>query len=71
MVCIDEAIPIMHELLKEFGFADVIIDPKRPGPNYYDDCINFSWIDHLIKKHKSHLSSNGESLVYLPKFVFN
>ena len=30
----------------------MIPDPKRPGPNYYDDCIKFNWIDALVKNHK-------------------
>ena len=24
----------------------------RPGPNYYDDCIKFNWVDALVKNHK-------------------
>ena len=43
---------MMHTLLREYGHDDVIPDPKRPGPNYYDDCIKFNWVDALIKNHK-------------------
>ena len=42
----------MHELLIEYEFEDVIQDPMRPGPNYYDDCIKFNWVDALVKNHK-------------------
>ena len=57
--CIKEAIPIMHEILTEYDYGYIIEDPNRPGPNYYDDCKQFKWIDHLIIKHKFHLSIKG------------
>ena len=52
----------MHEILIEFGYQNLIKDPNRPGPNYYDDCIEFNWIDHIVNKHKKHLKRNGLSL---------
>ena len=46
-----------------FGFSDKIPDPKRPGPDYYSDCIKFHWADALVEKHKKHLvASNGENV---------
>ena len=49
--------------MMEFGFSDKIPDPKRPGPLYYSECKQFSWVDTLIQKHKSHLTaSNGEDV---------
>ena len=47
----------------KFGFSDRIPDPKRPGPDYYSECIKFHWVDALVEKHKKHLkSSNGENV---------
>lgn len=40
-------------VLIELGHEDMIkMDPKRPGPNYYDDCKQFNWVDALVSKHK-------------------
>ena len=45
-------IELMHEIMTEFGYADMISDPNRPGPDYYSDCKKFNWIDALRKNHK-------------------
>lgn len=37
-------------------------DPKRPGPNYYDDCKHFNWVDALVEKHKESLTGDGKSM---------
>ena len=42
----------MHELLIEFGYAHVIPDPNRPGPDYYSECKKYNWVDELVKKHE-------------------
>ena len=47
----------------KFGFADKIPDPKRPGLDYYSDCIKFNWVDALVEKHKKHIKlSDGEDV---------
>jgi hypothetical protein len=39
-------------LLIEYGYEDMVReDPKRPGPDYYKDCIKFNWIDALVSNH--------------------
>ena len=38
--------------MREYNYEEAIADPKRPGPNYYDDCIKFNWVDALVKNHK-------------------
>ena len=43
---------LMHDVLNEFDLAYKIPDPTRPGPNYYDDCIKFNWVDALVKNHQ-------------------
>ena len=43
---------LMHELLVEFGYAHVIPDPNRPGPDYYSECKKYNWVDELVKKHE-------------------
>ena len=49
--------------MMKHGFSNKIPDPKRPGPKYYSECKQFSWVDTLIEKHKSHLTaSNGEDV---------
>ena len=49
--------------MMEFGFSNLIPDPKRPGPDYYSECKQFNWVDTLIDKHKSHLkATNGEDV---------
>ena len=45
-------IKLLHDILREYKFESAIEDPKRPGPNYYDDCIKFNWVDALVKNHK-------------------
>ena len=42
-------------------------DPKRPGPNYYDDCEKFNWVDALVSKHKETLTGDGKNM-YDTKF---
>ena len=44
---------LMHDLLIEYNMGDKIPDPNRPGPNYYDNCKKFNWVDALVKKHKN------------------
>ena len=50
---------LMHELLIEKGYGHIIPDPTRPGPNYYDDCIKFNWVDALVKNHKEKVGGDG------------
>ena len=40
-----------QEIMVEYGFAYVIPDPNRPGPDYYKDCNEFNWASSLIKSH--------------------
>ena len=56
------------EVLIEQGYAEMIKeDPKRPGPNYYDDCEKFNWVDALVSKHKETLTGDGKNM-YDTKF---
>ena len=52
----------MKEILQDFNRMDVWEDPNRPGPNYYDGCKKFDWVDALTKKHKQ---SVGEEFYQL------
>ena len=62
-ICQKMFVKLAHEVLIENGYAKMIEqDPKRPGPNYYDDCIKFNWVDALIDKHKDSLSGNNKNL---------
>ena len=47
------------EMIKEFELTRLIEkqDPRRPGPDYYKDCIQFNWVDALVDKHKNSLSN--------------
>ena len=49
----------MHDILNDLGQENLIADPKRPGPNYYDDCKKFNWVDVLVQNHKSELLEKG------------
>ena len=50
-------------VLIEQGYEKMIKDdPKRPGPDYYKDCIKFNWVDALVSKHKESLSGDGKSM---------
>lgn len=69
---VDQAIPIMHEIFREYGFGSIIADPNRPGPNYYKDCKKYNWIEHLVDKHKSHLKLTGKSVkLYQNEELYN
>ena len=53
-----------QEIMVEYGFAYVIPDPNRPGPDYYKDCNEFNWASSLIKSHQKHIQENGKEDVY-------
>ena len=56
-------VKIATEILVEYNYGHMIEqDPKRPGPDYYKDCIKFNWVDTLIKKHKESLTGDGKSI---------
>lgn len=52
------------KVLEDEGKADAIINPNRPGPNYYSECKQWNWVDQLVKAHKKHLKDNGLHYVY-------
>ena len=55
--------------MEEYGFGDVIPDPKRPGPDYYKDCVKFNWATKLIESHKKHIEYSGKYDVYKIEFT--
>ena len=42
----------VQPLMVEYGFGYLLIDPKRPGPDYYSECKKFNWATTLIENHK-------------------
>ena len=56
-------IKLAHEVLIEYNYGFMIEqDPRRPGPDYYNDCIKFNWVDALVGKHKENLSEDNKNL---------
>ena len=39
------------DIFTESDREDLLVNPNRPGPNYYDDCKLFNWVDALKEKH--------------------
>ena len=55
---------MVQPIMIEYNFGYVIPDPKRPGPDYYQDCEKFNWASKLIESHKEHISSTNQEDVY-------
>ena len=51
-------------ILKENGLERFLVNNDRPGPDYYEDCIKFNWVDELKGKHQKHLERIGDKSFY-------
>ena len=55
-------IALTDKLYRENDVAFHLEDPGWPGPKYYDDCKKFSWVEVLVKSHKSYYISNNKDV---------
>ena len=59
-LCSKLIIKTMTDLFTEYEKQDLLINRNRPGPNYYDDCIQFNWVSALKDRHKTFMENNGD-----------
>ena len=55
-------IALTEKIYKENGKEEYLVDANWPGPKYYDDCKKFSWVEVLVKSHKSYYINNNKKV---------
>jgi len=56
-------------IFTENNLEQLLVNKNRPGPNYYDDCIKFNWVDALKDKHKMYMVKKGDKEFYSVKLT--
>ena len=55
------------DMMTENDLQELLVNEKRPGPNYYDDCIKFNWVTALKDNHKKYMDNLGDKEFYTVK----